>query len=120
MPPPITKQIPVGFLQAFKATKSVLNEDPRLVLHTLDKAGRFVAWEKAGGIVFFRHRTVLDIRLESVDAEETRISIFLSAEDYETGGFKLPADWYPSAEVDMLIGEDIMALIEKRIETAKE
>jgi hypothetical protein len=97
------------------ATSAVLQEDRRLVLHTLDKAGRFIAVEKTGGFIFFRHRTILDITLEPVGPEETKIAMSLSAEDYEMGGFTRPAGWYPSPGVDFFLGEDVMNLIEKKI-----
>ena len=107
--------LPAGFVDAFKATRTVLREDPRLVLDTLDKAGRFIAFEKVGGFIFFRHRTILDIKLESLGPEETKITLRLNAEDYEMGGLTRPAGWYPSSEVDTFLGEDIMNLIEREI-----
>jgi len=114
-PPPATKALPAGFDDAFKAALSVLREDARLELHTIDKAGRFIAMEKVSGFVFFRHRTVLDIRLEPVGPAETKISVKLTAEDYEMGGFTREAGWYPSSNVDTFLGEDIMGLIGKRV-----
>ena len=114
-PPPLTKALPADFDDAFKAALSVLRDDDRLDLHTIDKAGRFIAMEKAGGFVFFRHRTVLDIRLEPVGPAETKISVKLKAEDYEMGGFTREAGWYPSPRVDEFLGEDILGLIEKRL-----
>ena len=114
-PPPLTKALPADFDDTFEAALSVLREDGRLDLHTIDKAGRFVAMEKATGFVFFRHRTVLDIGLEPVGPAETKISVKLKAEDYETGGFTHEAGWYPSPRVDEFLGEDILSLIEKRL-----
>lgn len=115
MPPPTTKVLPSSFQETFDAARSVLDEDQRLVLHTVDNAGRFVVWEKTGGFIFFQHRTILDIRLEPVGPEETKVTMRLSAEKYEMGGLTRPADWYPSSDVDTFLGEDIMDLIEKEI-----
>ncbi len=115
-PPPISAQVDAGFMDTFKAAMDVLDEDPRVELHTRDKTGRLIAYEKTGGFVFSRHRTILDLRLESVSPEETKISMQLSAEDYEMGGFTLPAGWYPSAKIDKFLGEDLLRLIEKRVE----
>ena len=113
--PPLTKSLPADFDDAFNAALSVLRDDGRLDLHTIDRAGRFIAMEKAAGFVFFRHRTVLDIRLEPVGPAETKISVKLKAEDYEMGGFTREAGWYPSPRVDEFLGEDILGLIEKRL-----
>jgi len=114
-PPPTTTVLPVGYEDAFKAALSVLKEDGRLVLHVIDKDGRFVAWEKTSGFIFFQHRTILDIMLEPVSAEETKLTMQLSAEDYELGGLTRPAGWYPSSNIDAFLGEDIVGLIKKRI-----
>lgn len=118
LPPPMTKVVPVGFEDAFQITHSVLRDDGRLVVHTVDNAGRFVAWEKTGGFIFFQHRTVLDIRLEALDGDRTRVTMQLSAEGYELGGLTRPADWYPSSEVDTFLGEDILRQIEQKAERA--
>jgi hypothetical protein len=113
--PPTTRVLPADFDEVFKAALSVLREDARLELHTIDNAGRFIAMEKVAGFIFFRHRTILDIRLEPVERGETKISMILRAEDYEMGGFTRPAGWYPSHDVDTFLGEDILGLIEKRV-----
>ena len=113
--PPITKHVPAGLLDTFLAASTVMDNDPRLDLHTLDKSGRLIAFEKTSGFIFFRHRTIIDINLKSVGPQETRIIMYLSAEDYEMGGLTRPADWYPSAKVDMFLGEDILNLIEKKL-----
>ena len=113
-PPPITKTLPVGFDEAFQGARMVLNEDSRVFLHTVDKAGRLIAYERTSGFIFFQHRTILDLKLESVSADQTRITMQMRAEDYEMGGLTRSAGWYPSAEVDIFLGEDIMNLIEKR------
>jgi hypothetical protein len=102
-------------MDAFMTTKAVLQEDPRLDLHTLDKAGRFIAYEKVGGFIFFRNRTILDIRLEPVSPAETKIAMSMEAENYEMGGFTRPAGWYPSPEVDTFLGEDILHVIVMRL-----
>lgn len=116
--PPITDTLPVGFKETFKSTYDVLNNDERLVLHTVDNAGRFIAWEKTSGIIFFQHRTILDIRLEPLDTDKTKITIFLSAEEYDWGGFTLAAGWYPSSKVDTFLGQDILNLIKTRAEAS--
>lgn len=115
MPPPMTRVLPASFQETFDAARSVLTDDRRLVLHTVDNAGRFVAWEKTGGFIFFQHRTVLDIELESVGPEETKVAMRMSAEKYEMGGLTRPAGWYPSSDVDTFLGEDVMSLIEQKV-----
>ena len=114
-PPPLTGTVAVDHKEAFQIARSVLNEDPRLYVHTVDKDGRFVALEKTSGILFFRTRTILDIRLEPIDAEETKITMSLKAEAYRMGGLKRTAGWYPSTEINTILGEDVMGLIERKI-----
>ncbi len=114
-PPPLTGTVPVDHQRAFQIARSVLNEDPRLDVHTVDKDGRFVAFEKTSGILFFQKRTILDIRIEPIDAEETKITMRLKAEAYTMGGLKHAAGWYPSSKVNTVLGEDVMALIERKI-----
>ena len=114
-PPPITKDVHSSLLDTFLAAKTVMDNDPRLDLQTLDKAGRLIAFEKTSGFIFFRHRTIIDINLKPVGPQETSIIMNLSAEDYEMGGLTRPADWYPSAKVDTFLGEDILSLIEKEL-----
>ncbi len=113
-PPPETRTLSAGFDDSFRAALTVLREDARLELDTIDKAGRFIAKEKATGFILFRHRSVLDIRLEAAGPAETKMSVRLSAEDYEMGGFTREAGWYPSSLVDTFLAEDVMGLIEKR------
>lgn len=113
--PPTETVLPVGYDEAFSAALSVLKEDGRLVLHTIDKDGRFVSWEKTSGFIFFQRRTILDIRLEPLSSEETKLTMRLSAEDYEMGGLTREAGWYPSSDVDTFLGEDVMNLIKKRV-----
>jgi hypothetical protein len=116
--PPITDTLSVGFKEAFQASHEALRKDERLVVHTVDNAGRFIAWEKTSGIIFFQHRTVLDIRLEPLDKDKTKITILLSAEEYDWGGLTLAAGWYPSSKVDTFLGEDILKLIKTRVEAS--
>lgn len=117
-PAPTTRIVSVGFESAFMAALKVLREDARLDLHTIDKAGKFLAWEKTSGFMFFRHRTVFDIALEPVGEDKTKITMTLRAENYDMGGFTREAGWYPSSEVDAFMGEDILSLIEKEIAKA--
>jgi hypothetical protein len=98
---------------------AVLKHDDRLELHTIDKAGRFVAWEKTSGFVFFRQRTVLDIELRPEGTDGTLIIMKLTAEDYEMGGYRHEAGWYPSSEVDTVLGQDVMGLIEVKVAESK-
>ena len=113
--PPVTTILPAGYDEAFMAALSTLKDDVRLVLHVIDKDGRFVAWEKTGGFIFFQRRTVLDIRLEPVSSDETKLTLQLSAEDYQLGGLTRPSGWYPSSDIDTFLGEDIVGLIEKNV-----
>jgi len=114
-PPPLTGTVAVDHKEAFQIARSVLNEDPRLDVHTVDKDGRFVVFEKTSGILFFRKRTILDIRLEPIDAEQTKFTMRLKAEAYGMGGLTHAAGWYPSPQVNTILGEDVMGLIEKKI-----
>jgi hypothetical protein len=114
-PAPTTKVLSAGYEDTFKAALVVLRGDERLELHTIDKAGRFLAWEKATGFIFFRHRTILDIELEPSGADETKMTLKLKAENYEMGGFTREAGWYPSPRVDTLLGADVVGLIEKEL-----
>ena len=116
---PTTKVLPASYEDVFKSALAVLKRDARLELHTIDKAGRFLAWEKTSGFIFFRHRTILDVELRPEGADATNISMKLTAEDYEMGGFKREAGWYPSSTVDPFLGEDIMGLIEKEVAKSK-
>ena len=118
-PAPTTMTLSAGYDDAFKATLAVLRRDERLELHTIDKAGRFLAWEKTAGFIFFRHRNILNIELESSGDAETKVTLKLKAEDYEMGGFTHEAGWYPSPRVDTFLGADIMGLIEKEIAKSK-
>jgi hypothetical protein len=113
--PPTGTVLPVGYEEAFKAALSVLREDGRLILHVIDKDGRLVAWEKTGGFIFFQRRTILDIQLEPLSSEETKLTMRLSAEDYEMGGLTREAGWYPSSDVDTFLAEDITNLIKNRV-----
>lgn len=114
-PPPTAKDVQAGFDDTFNAVLEVLREDARLELHTIDKAGRFVAREKVSGFIFFRHRTVIDIVLEPIGPEETTVTMKLKAQDYNSGGLTREAGWYPSSRVDSFLGEDIMNLIDARV-----
>jgi hypothetical protein len=112
-PQPTTKILPFSYEDTFKSALAVLKRDERLELHTIDKAGRFLAWEKTTGFILFRHRTILDIELKPEGPDATKVTMKLAAEDYETGGLTREAGWYPSSMVDTTLGEDIMGLIEK-------
>jgi len=114
-PAPTTRVVPAGFDDAFMAALTVLRNDERLELDTIDKAGRFIAMEKTSGFIFFRHRTILDMTLEPVGEKETKIVMKLKAEDYEMGWFTLESGWYPSPGVDESLGAEIMDLVEKNL-----
>jgi hypothetical protein len=113
-PPPTTKILPVGFADAFEIIRSELKNDRRLVLHTIDTGGRFEARERTSGLIFFRHRTVIELILQEIGPKQAKVTMHLSAERYSTGGLTHPAGWYPSKDVDTFLGEDIMNLIEKK------
>jgi hypothetical protein len=114
-PPATSSVVTADFDKVFHAALDTLREDARLDLHTIDKAGRFIALEKPAGFIFFRSRTILDITLESAGPGETKIIMNIKAEDYEMGGLTREAGWYPSSEIDAQLGEDVMALIEQRV-----
>jgi hypothetical protein len=119
--PPISKILPVNEKEAFQLVREVLMEDPRLELHTVDTGGRLVAREKTSGFIFWQHRTILDFLLQPAGDNQTKITMILKAEQYESGGLTRPAGWYASPDIDAFLGEDILGLIEKRVrETAKE
>lgn len=114
-PPPLTGTVNIHQNEAFQIARSVLNEDPRLDVHTVDKDGRFVVFEKTRGILFFQNRTILDIRVEPIDAEATKITMNMKAEAYSMGGLTRPAGWYPSSKVNTVLGEDVLGRIEQKI-----
>ncbi|MBI4831965.1 MAG: hypothetical protein HY801_10520 [Candidatus Lindowbacteria bacterium] len=116
---PQPKTAPVELETVFQTARRVLNNDGRLVVDTVDKAGRFIAYEKTSGLIFLRHRTILDIRLEAVGPDQTKISVSAKAQDYEIGGFTREAGWYPSTNVYEFLVNDIMGLIEKETLKAK-
>lgn len=113
-PPSTTVTLHVSFRDAFDIIRSVLNEDRRLVVRTVDTGGRFEAWEKPGGLIFFQHSTILEIVIREMGPKETKMTMHMRAQRYSWGGLTLPAGWYPSKDIDTFLGEDIMNLIEKK------
>lgn len=113
-PPPTTGTLHVTFRDAFDITRSVLNDDRRLVVRTVDTGGRFEAWERPRGLIFFQHVTILETILQEIGPKETKITMHLRAQRYSWGGLTLPAGWYPSKDIDTFLGEDVMNLIEKK------
>lgn len=113
-PAPLETTVAAGFPDVFESARLSIKADDRLEMDTIDKAGRFIVREKTRGFIFFQHRTVLDIRLEPVSAEETRITMNMTAEDYEMGGFRRAAGWYPSSDVNTSLGEEVLATVAKR------
>ncbi|MBI5116886.1 hypothetical protein HZA56_10465 [Candidatus Poribacteria bacterium] len=117
---PESKTLPASFDSAFEAGRKVLNNDGRLLLDTVDKAGRLIAYERTSGLIFLRHRTILDVKFEATGPQETKISMRAKAQDYEIGGLTREAGWYPSSNVDEFLANDIMTLIEQEaIKTSK-
>jgi hypothetical protein len=112
-PPPTTETLPVNYQVAFNKVRGVLLEDPRIEIETIDTAGRIVAREKASGFIFWQDRTILDFFLQPTAPEQTRITMYLRAEEYGWGGLTRPAGWYPYSEIDTFLGEDILGLIKK-------
>lgn len=98
--------------------RQVFLEDGRLEIHTIDPAGRIVVYEKTGGFIFWQHRTILDFFWEPQGTDQTKVTMFLRAEAYESGGLTRPAGWYPSPDVDTFLGDDVLGLITKRAEQA--
>ena len=112
--PPTTVILRLSFLDAFDTIRSVLNDDRRLVVRTVDTGGRFEAWERPRGLIFFQHSTILEIVIQEVGPKETKMSMHMRAQRYSWGGLTLSAGWYPSKDIDTFLGDDIMNLIEKK------
>ncbi len=112
-PPPTSATLPVDQQVAFRTIRDLLLSDPRLEIHTIDTAGRIVAREKTSGFIFLQNRTILDFFLQPADTNQTKITMFLRAEKYDSGGLTMPAGWYPSSNVDTFLGEDVLGLIEQ-------
>jgi hypothetical protein len=120
-PPPTVRVLPVGEQTAFHIVRDVLLADSRLEINTIDTKGRIIAYEKTSGFIFWQHRTILDFFLEPIDPTQTRITMYLRAEQYESGGLTRPAGWYASPDIDTFLGEDVLSLIQKAAEkTTKE
>lgn len=117
-PPPTVRVLPVGEETAFYIVRDVLLADARLEINTIDTRGRIIAYEKTSGFILWQHRTILDFFLEPIDPNQTRITMYLRAEQYESGGLTRPAGWYPSANIDTFLGEDVLGLIQKAAEKA--
>jgi hypothetical protein len=115
-PPPTVRVLPVGEQTAFYLVRDVLLDDARLEINTIDTKGRIIAYEKTSGFILWQHRTILDFFLEPIDPNHTRITMYLRAEQYESGGLTRPAGWYPSADIDTFLGEDVLGLIQKAAE----
>ena len=112
-PAPTMETLPVDYQVAFNKVRGVLLEDPRMEIETIDTAGRIVAREKTGGFIFWQDRTILDFFLQPIESNQTRITMYLRAEEYSWGGLTRAAGWYPYSEVDTFLGEDILGLIKK-------
>ena len=117
-PPPITRTLPVNYLVTFQQVRKILLEDPRLEIHTIDTSGRIVAYENTRGFIFLQERTILDFFLQPLEPERTGLVMYMRAEGYTWGGLTRPAGWYPSAEVDTFLGEDVLGLIEQAVAEA--
>ncbi|RJP23923.1 MAG: hypothetical protein C4520_05630 [Candidatus Abyssobacteria bacterium SURF_5] len=113
-PPPITETLPVSNRVAFQIAREILLEDPRVEIHTIDPDGRIVVREISSGFIFWQERTILDFFLQPADSARSRITMYSRAEGYEWGGLTRPAGWYPSAEVDTFLAEDLLGLIKTK------
>lgn len=116
-PPPVTRLYDRSFPVVWDTVRVELNNEPRLEVDTIDKRGRFVAWERTSNfLLLLRHRNVATITLEQLGEDKTRLALQMSAQNYDAGGFTRPAGWYPSADIDAALGEEIAAHIDERLD----
>lgn len=111
----IEKVYPADFDTLWQATRVSLKADPRLALHTIDRAGRFIAKERSSGFVFFRERTIFDIKIERQPDDQSSLILKATAEKYDFGGLSRRADWYPSDEINMGLAREIVEGIESHL-----
>lgn len=116
LPEPITRLYPNSYLIVWDTVRVDLNNDGRLELDTIDKEGRFVAWERTNSLLLLLNkRNVVTVDLEPLSAERTRMTLQMSAQKYDTGGWSRPAGWYPWANVNAAMGTEIAARIDSRL-----
>lgn len=116
LPPPVTRLYEAPFDVVWDTVRVDLNNQPGLELDTIDKLGRFVAWERTNVLLLLlAHRDVVTVALEPVGPAATRMVLQMSAQRYDTGGWSRPADWYPSPRIDAERGLTIAASIDQRL-----
>ena len=116
LPDPVTRLYSHGYLVVWDTVRVDLVNDPRLDMDTIDKAGRFVAWEKTNSLfLLLNARNVVTVALEPVGADKTRMVLQMHHEKYDTGGWRRPAGWYPSPNVNEELGQVIASRIDQRL-----
>lgn len=116
LPPPVTRLYPRPYRIVWDTVRVDLNNRPNLEVDTIDKAGRFVAWERTNNLfLLLNRRNVVTISLEPAGENSTRMVLQMSAQHYDSGGWTRPAGWYPSASVNEEMGLEIAASIDRRL-----
>ncbi len=110
-----TQVVDCGFEKAWQATKEVLREK-KLVLYTRDKRGKFLVYtEQRRAFRFFTpHRTQINITLEEVSSQATKITIETLDQVYGVTLLTYPG-WHDRKTSDHALAQEILAEIQKRV-----
>ena len=96
LPPPVTRLYEQPYPVVWDTVRVDLNSDPRLELDTVDKRGRFVAWERTNSLILLLNsRNVVTVNLEAVGESNTRMVLQMSHQKYDAGGLTRPAMYHP-------------------------
>ena len=116
LPPAQTRLYDKAFPIVWDTVRVELNNDPRLEVDTIDKAGRFLAWDRTNNwLLLLAQRNVVTLTLESLGEKKTRMVLQISAEQYDTGGWTRPAGWYATPNVDEHRGIELAQNIDRRL-----
>ncbi len=116
LPAPVTRLYQRQYPIVWDTVRVDLNNQAGIEVDSIDKAGRFVAWERTNNLfLLLNRRNVITISLEPVGEDATRMVLQMSAQKYDTGGWSRPAGWYPLASVNEGMGLEIAASIDARL-----
>ena len=116
LPPPVTRLYQQPYLIVWDTVRVELNNTADLELDTIDKAGRFVAWEPTNTLfLLLARRNVVTVTVEPLGEQAARMVLQMSAQKYDTGGWSRPAGWYPYASVNEQLGMQIAGGIDRRL-----
>ncbi len=103
------------FDEAWQTTKAVLRE-MELDLYTRDKRGTFVAFSgmERRYLVLTPHRTQIEVNLESLTADTTRMTIETMDQVYGVTLLTHP-DWHDRKTEDNALALEIIAAVQERL-----